>query len=73
MRRKANKDHVSDEEIEECLLISATLVDRYGDEMLPLLNRLESEYEARKQKRNAPKHVDRIKALLAADKVPTPA
>ena len=66
-------DYVSDAELEECMLTSAMLVDRYGDEMLPILERLEREYATRKEKRDAPKHVDRIKALLASDKAPSPA
>ncbi|WLS03122.1 hypothetical protein [Shinella oryzae] len=64
-------DYVSDDEVQKCMLIAAILVDRYGDEMLPLLERLEHEYKARKEKRDSPKHVDRIKALLAVDKAPT--
>lgn len=64
-------DYVSDEEVEQCMLISAKLVDRYGDEMLPILERLEHEYKMRKEKRDAGNQVDRIKALIAADKAPT--
>ena len=70
MRRDCN---VTLEEIEEGMQIFARLVDRYGDCMLPHLDRLEREYEARKQKRNAPSEVERIKALLAADKAAPPA
>jgi len=55
------------EEIEECMITSALLVDKYGDEMLPILERFEREYVVRKQKRDAPSHTDRIKALLAKD------
>ncbi|MCM2499902.1 hypothetical protein [Neorhizobium galegae] len=47
--------------IEEDLLIVAELVDRYGDEMQPLLDRVEAEYN----KLRRPAAVDRIKAMLA--------
>lgn len=63
-------DYVSDKEIEKCMIMAAELVDRYGDEMIPLLHRLEGEYALRKQKRDAPKQADRIKAMLAADRTP---
>ena len=61
MSRRAGSDSVSDAELEECMLTSAVLVDRYGDEMLPILQRFEAEYEARKNRESA---ADRIKRKL---------
>lgn len=48
------RDYVSDEEVEKCMIIAADLVDRYGDEMIPLLHRLEGEYAFRRKTRDAP-------------------
>lgn len=61
------------EAIEQGMLNFALLVDRYGEEMMPFLERLEREYAKSKAHRDAGKQVDRIKALLAADKAPPPA
>ena len=58
------------ERIEDCMVKCAELVDQYGEELLPLLDRLEAMRLGHIAKRDAPKHVDRIKALIAADKVP---
>jgi hypothetical protein len=56
--RKKNDITLAD--VERDLLIAATLVDKYGDEMQPLLDRVEAEYN----KLRRPAAVDRIKAML---------
>ncbi|WP_439618727.1 hypothetical protein [Shinella sp.] len=64
-------DNVTLKDIEEGMQIFARLADRYGDCMLPHLERLEREHEARRQKRNASSQVKRIAALIASgDTVP---
>ncbi|WP_105382434.1 hypothetical protein [Neorhizobium alkalisoli] len=47
--------------IESAMLKCALLVDRYGDEMQPMLDRLEREW----RNRIRPPAVDRVKAMLA--------
>ncbi|MXN45944.1 hypothetical protein GR138_12140 [Shinella kummerowiae] len=61
------------ESLEPYLILCAELVDEYGEVMQPWLDRLEAEYAKAKQKRDAGKQVDRIRAMLAADKAPPPA
>ena len=53
--------------LEPYLVLCAELVDEYGEIMQPWLDRLESEYAKAKQRRDAPKQVDRIRALIAKD------
>lgn len=59
--------------IEDCMVKCAELVDQYGEELMPLLDRLETMRSSHIAKRDAPKQIDRIIALLAADKAPPPA
>lgn len=58
MRRS---DDISRERIEDCLIKCAELVDQHGDELLPLLERLEAMHDAHKAKESA---ADRIKRKL---------
>lgn len=58
------------ERIEGCMVKCAELVDQYGDELMPLLTRLEGMRSDHIAKRDAGKHVDRIKAMLETDKAP---
>ncbi|NTA36687.1 hypothetical protein G6M20_06645 [Agrobacterium salinitolerans] len=51
------------ERIEEMLLFAAKLVDERGPIMQPILDRLESEYTAAKQRGSA---TDRIRKLIQA-------
>jgi len=52
---------VTIEEIERAMMTCALLVDHYGEEMQPMLDRLEREWQARRK----PPEVDRIRAILA--------
>jgi len=61
------------EELEPYLIFCAELVDEEGPIMQPWLDRMEAEYAKAKARRDAGSQVDRIKALLAADKAPPPA
>ena len=56
-----NASEVTVERIESAMLKCALLVDRYGEEMQPMLDRLEREW----RNRIRPPAVDRVKAMLA--------
>lgn len=58
------RGEISLERIEKMLLVCAELVDRRGPIAQPLLDRLEREYLAAKERGTA---VDRIRKLIAAD------
>ncbi|ASQ04088.1 hypothetical protein GOB13_21760 [Sinorhizobium meliloti] len=58
------RGEISLERIEKMLLVCAELVDRRGPIAKPLLDRLEREYLAAKERGTA---VDRIRKLIAAD------
>lgn len=60
----ARSKEISLERIEKMLLICAELVDRRGPIAQPLLDRLESEYKAAKERGTA---VDRIRKLIATN------
>lgn len=59
----APRQEISLERIEKMLLICAELVDKRGPIAQPLLDRLEREYLAAKERGTA---VDRIRKLIAA-------
>ncbi|MDK1386323.1 hypothetical protein QN224_12985 [Sinorhizobium sp. 8-89] len=60
----ARSKEISLERIEKMLLICAELVDRRGPIAQPLLDRLEREYKAAKERGTA---VDRIRKLIGAN------
>lgn len=60
---KAANDNITLADIERSLLISADLYDRYGECMKPILDRMEREYLAAKNKIS---QSDRIRKLIAA-------
>lgn len=60
------------ERIEDCMIKCAELADQYGDEILPLLTRLEAMRPDHIAKRNTLKQADRIRVLLAKDSVEEP-
>ncbi|MBD9372072.1 hypothetical protein IB238_05440 [Rhizobium sp. ARZ01] len=64
MNTRAPRQEISLERIEKMLLICAELVDRRGPIAQPLLDRLEREYLAAKERGTA---VDRIRKLIGTN------
>ena len=65
MMHHSNQPALSMKQIEDALMASAELVDRYGEVMLPFYQLFEQQYLVIQSQQSA---MDRAKALLAAKK-----